>query len=204
MRELLQSSLLQSSLKPPHSHNPHAHKLFALIFCAVLSLALVLPLAAQGDPALEAKPSACGPADVSFDVKTDATQHPVAQPEPGTALLYFLQDDSTFGARPRPTSRLAIDGAWVGATHSNSYFYVSIAPGEHHLCTEWQAEGNGRHAAALHFTAQPGASYYFGAENFYTRDTGPNLRFEALDSDEGQLLIRRFALSTSHPKQAKP
>jgi len=182
-----------------------AHKVFAVI--AVLSLALALPLAAQDDPAVEAKRSECGPADVSFDVKTDATQHPLAQPEPGMALVYFLQDDSIFGARPRPTSRLAMDGAWVGATHSNSYFYLSIAPGEHHLCTEWQGAvllGNGHHAAALHFTAQPGASYYFGAENFFARDAGLKVRFEALDSDEALLLIRKFALSTSHPRREQP
>jgi hypothetical protein len=164
------------------------------VFCAVLCVVLSAPLVAQGAPSS----AGCGLPDVSFNVKTKA-QHPVGQPEPGKALIYFFQDDSLFGDIPRPTSRYAIDGSWVGATHSDSYYFLSIAPGEHHLCTEWQDADN-HQAAALHFTAQAGNSYYFRVENISSRLQWSS-RLEPIDSDEGQLLIRRFSLSISHPKQ---
>ena len=69
-----------------------------------------------------AKAPGCGDDNARFDVKTDSAQHLIAQPELGKALIYFLQDDSNFNARPRPTTRFGIDGAWVGATHGDSYF----------------------------------------------------------------------------------
>lgn len=71
----------------------------------------------------------CGPYDVQFDVKTAENKNALPAPESGKALVVFLQDDARFGSRPRPTTRFGIDGAWVGATHSNSYFYVSVDPG---------------------------------------------------------------------------
>ncbi len=86
-----------------------------------------------------AKPPGCGADDARFDVKTDPAQHPIAQPEQGKALIYFLQDDRDFAARPRPTTRFGIDGSWVGATHGNSYFYTAVDPGERHLCASWES-----------------------------------------------------------------
>ena len=77
--------------------------------------------------------SACGPANVKFDIRT--TKQPPASPaaQSGKALVYFLQDDLKYNTAPRPTTRFAIDGTWVGATHANSYFYIVVDPGEHHL-----------------------------------------------------------------------
>jgi hypothetical protein len=46
-----------------------------------------------------------------FEVKTDNGARASAQPDSGKALVYFLQDDTTYIARPRPTTRLAVDGA---------------------------------------------------------------------------------------------
>jgi hypothetical protein len=78
----------------------------------------------------------CGTADTKFNVATNDKLHPFAKPESGKALIYFLQDDSDFLSRPRPTTRFGLDGNWIGATQSNSYFYISVDPGEHHLCGE--------------------------------------------------------------------
>lgn len=70
---------------------------------------------------------------VKFDVKTDRSQHPLAKPEPGKTLVYFLQDDSHFLSVPKPTTPFGLDGSWVDATQSNAYFYLSVDPGEHHV-----------------------------------------------------------------------
>ncbi len=37
-----------------------------------------------------------------------------------------------------PTIRIGLDGKWIGATKGRSYIAFSVAPGEHHLCAQWQ------------------------------------------------------------------
>ena len=137
-----------------------------------------------------------------FDVKTDNGEHP-AQPVAGKALVYFLQDDTNYIARPRPTTRLAVDGAWVGATRSDSYFYFSVDPGEHHLCAGWQAGGLQPTAgvAAVHFTAVAGHVYYLRVQNGSLKDGGTTIELGRVDSDEAHLLISRYAFSSSSAKK---
>jgi hypothetical protein len=75
----------------------------------------------------------CGGAQ--FEVTTLKSQHPVVQPDAEKAVVYFIEDDdSAYPWGRKPTIRAGLDGSWVGATHSNSFFYFSVAPGEHHLC----------------------------------------------------------------------
>jgi hypothetical protein len=138
----------------------------------------------------------CGAQGVKFEVKTIKGQQPAAQPESGKALVYFFQDDSELPLKPRPTTRLGMDGDWLGATHGDSYFYFSAARGIHHLCVSWQATeiANAR-TAALHFTAEAGGIYYFGVRDRL------GISFHPLDSDEGQFLLTRLTFSTSHPKK---
>jgi len=146
----------------------------------------------------------CGPAAVHFEVKTEKHHLPV-RPENGKALVYFLQDDTQFQSRPRPTSRIGIDGTWVGATKSNSYFYVSVDPGEHDLCSSWQSfvGFNTAHtAAAVGFKAEAGRTYYFLVRNSWVRELQKpaDIELEPVNDAEGQLLTSKFSFSTSHPK----
>jgi len=171
-----------------------------------LVLALLITVsfaAAQPNSSSSLTAPGCGPATARFEVKT-TDQPPSPQMEPGKALVYFVQDDSTFDTRPRPTTRFAVDGNWMGATHSNSYLYISLDPGEHHLCASWQGSyeswGSGYYAGALHFTAEAGKTYYFSARNFAGRYNTPSVDFRPLDSDEFQLILPRLELSVSRPK----
>lgn len=145
----------------------------------------------------------CGVATAKFDVKTDKSQHPSAQPESGKALVYFMEDDDSFESNPKPTARIGVDGSWVGANHGDSYFFLSVDPGEHHLCSSWQsfvAFGARETSAAPHFTAEAGQTYYFRVRNTWIGDHLHQVDLLPVDSDEGQLLASRFAFSTSHPK----
>lgn len=145
----------------------------------------------------------CGPADIKFDVKKDKSQHPTAQPESGKAVIYFVEDDTEFEGHPQPTTRIGLDGAWVGANHGNSYFYVSVDPGVHHICASWQGmlSSGPAHLAAAHFTAEAGQSYYFSVKNtFLLHIMIPKIELVPLDSDQGAVLASQFAVSTSHPK----
>jgi hypothetical protein len=174
--------------------------------CIKMTLAVLLfasPAFAQGMPAVGA-PS-CGPTGVSFDVTGDNKVHAVPAPAPDKALVVFLQDDARFASIPRPTTRFGIDGNWVGATHKDSYFYVFVDPGEHHLCASWQDRvslTSVRSIAALHFTAEAGKAYFFRAEDVVYPSRPPaQLQFAGLDSDEGEILVSSFSLSSSHPKK---
>ncbi|HET6175402.1 MAG TPA: DUF2846 domain-containing protein [Candidatus Sulfotelmatobacter sp.] len=146
----------------------------------------------------------CGTADTKFEVKTDKSQHPAVQPEPQKAVIYFVEDDTQFQSRPLPLTRIGVDGTWVGANHGNSYFYLAVDPGEHHLCANWQSFvgfGANHQSAAAHFTAEAGQSYYFTVKNTWLREVMiMKIELEPLDSDQGQLLASRFAFSNSHAK----
>ena len=175
---------------------------------AVLILAIASPVFAQAQAPVAEATSACGPAKTEFDVTTNDKQHPTASPDAAKAHVYLLQDDTEFASHPRPTVRFAIDGAWVGATHSNSYFFVSVDPGEHHLCVSWQGIvglGPQRREAALHFTAAAGTDYYFCAKDAYDSDPHSQLpatvELTPVDSDEAQVLMSQFSFSTSTLKK---
>lgn len=173
---------------------------------AVLSVFLLaLPALAQVQPSGAAFPTACGDPGVRFEVKTEKSQHPAAAPQEGKALVYFIEDDSEFGSIPKPTVRIGMDGAWVGATHGNSYFSISVTPGEHHLCVSWQSAviiHQGLKMAAAHFTAAAGGVYFFEVRNTWSQHVGTaRMTLSPLDSDEGQLQANSSALSNFQLKK---
>jgi predicted metalloendopeptidase len=53
---------------------------------------------------------------------------PPEQPEPGKAPIYFIRDSGAVrGIRPTAEPiMLGLDGAWAGANHESSYFFVSV------------------------------------------------------------------------------
>jgi hypothetical protein len=93
---------------------------FALVLCAP-------SVFAQGTS--HSVTSACGTKDPTFDVKLDNSKHPVTPPKPGKAIIYFVQDDGSWGEHQRYVLRVGLDGTWVGAYKQNSFFMVSTEPG---------------------------------------------------------------------------
>lgn len=163
---------------------------------------LLLSAMAFAQNATTAAAPGCGTTQTKFDVKTDKSQHPMAQLEGAKAVVYFVEDDTDFRSTPRPVTRVGIDGTWVGANKGNSYFSLSVDPGEHHICANWQnfvGFGAGHQSAAAHFTADPGQAYFFRIHNSYLLRI-PHIELTPLDSDEGRLLAGQFGLSTFHPK----
>jgi hypothetical protein len=148
---------------------------------------------AQASPA--AAPAACGPETVTFKVKLDESQHALAQPVPGKALAYFIQEkgSDTFAV----TTGVGFDGAWVGANKDSSYFAVSVEPGEHHVCASMQSF-RGHAVGFLHFTAEAGKVYYFSARVIYGEEAKPYLFLGAVDSDQAKYQIATFPLSVSN------
>jgi hypothetical protein len=172
---------------------------------AIFLLSFATASLAQTAPVEQTAAPGCGKDDVKFDVKTEKSQHPFAKPDPGKPLVYFLQDDTDFLSNPRPTTRFSLDGSWIGATHSSSYFYVSVDPGEHHLCAGWQSFVGltaGQKSAAARFNADAGGIYFFVVRNHAMQEREPaGMKLRTLDPDEAQLLMSKYAFSTSRAKK---
>lgn len=177
-----------------------------MIKTLVVVLLFANPLWAQDQAADAVATAGCGPNKVEFEVKKDKNQHVRGQVEPGKALVYV------FGAETRDadifyfgsvTVRLGIDGAWVGATQHQSYFFFPVEPGGHRMCAGWQAK-LARYAkvrTAASFSVEAGEVYYFRVVSEVRQKRESAIKIEPLDAAEGQLLIANSGLSTSKTKK---
>ena len=166
-------------------------------------IALVILFAAsavaQGPPPAPST-AACGHGNVSFKVKLDESAHVLARPDPGKALVYFFHDAGTGQTLGYPTVKLAMDGAWIGANHGNSYFSVAVGPGEHHVCVTLQSSLVAQRVELAHFTAEEEKVYYYRTRLVMSRSV-ELLELEPIDSDQGKYLITSLQLSISTPKK---
>ena len=181
----------------------------------ILTVVLLASAALAQDPdAIKHATRACGFVDQNFDVKIEKT-HPLAQPEPGKALIYVIQDDHSgatnfWGFPAGETSRIGMDGTWVGATKGNSYFFFSVDPGDKRLCADGSPDLENNKwglVSVTHLRAEPGKIYYLRVlltGNGCSASAHPGwcrtnrLELEALDEDKGQLLVAASRFSTSH------
>jgi hypothetical protein len=163
---------------------------------SLLALLLVVPIPAAAQSADALYQRACGPKDAEFDVKQVQKQPPAA-PEPGKALVYIIQSDYGFPF----TTRVGLDGAWVGVIQRDSYIVVSVAPGEHHGCVAGQ---NRKHPETelVHFTAEAGKVYYYlvrGIAAGGNLEEGYAMSFGPVDRDEALYLIASDPQSNATP-----
>jgi len=176
----------------------------------IVFLVVVSPVVAQDQRTTALAAAGCGPDEVEFSVKTDKKQHPAPQAEAGKALVYVFErvktDDAGF-AIFGVTTKVGLDGAWAGANSSNSYFFFSVEPGDHRVCTKWQSAVSERSklASAASFSAGPGKIYYFRTSvrvfSDHNQRADIDLKLEPLDPAEAQILLADSALSRSHPKK---
>ena len=166
------------------------------MLCAVLALA---PCVAQKTNA--PVPEACGPLGFSMAVNLNKSQHALTPPEPGEARIYFIQDSGEVFTLGYPTTRIGIDGKWVGANKKNSYFSVSVEPGEQHLCAAIQSSLVGDNIEFAHFTAAAGQVYYYRTRLIFSEHGPEYLGLGPVDSDEARYLIEEYPLATAHAKK---
>jgi len=146
---------------------------------------------AQDKTAISRAEAGCGPQGAKFEVQTES-RHPVPPPEPGKALIYFVADGHL-------TNTFGVDGKWVGALSGGRYFFVSIEPGEHHVCALLESVSKGFEVSVHFLKADPGGTYYFRTR-MVGINTGFVLELAQLDPDEGRWFIAWSSFSTSHPK----
>jgi hypothetical protein len=136
---------------------------------------------------------ACGPLDAKFVVEQAKGQPPTA-PEPGKALVYFIQKQNA----PAFTTRVGLDGAWVGVIEQDSYIFASVTPGKHHACAA-TLNRKRREVELLNFTVESGKTYYYlvhGSGGSYVAAT---MEFGPADRDEARYLIASDPQSVAKP-----
>jgi hypothetical protein len=165
-------------------------------------------------------PDACGDDKVKFDVFLQSKQPAPDPPEEGKAQIVFVEIESAKG-NPffDPTIRYGMDGTWVGANRLKSYFAISVAPGVHHLCANWQ--GKKDEVGVSTFTAEAGKVYYFAFQLSFTGGGGGGMAaapgghgttqiagsrpvesfdFVQLTEDDGKFRVKAYDLSQWKPK----
>lgn len=174
----------------------------------ILLFICVAPAMAQNQSADLRKAAGCGPAASEFSVKVDKSQHAVAQPEPGKALVYVIAQESPEDSYNIGdiTTRVGLDGAWVGANGGQSYLSFSVTPGEHRVCADWQSSLASRQqlSGAAELTAEAGKVYYFRVWVLPSGLAGGRreyLSFEQVDSAEGSLLVSKAGQSAWKEKK---
>ncbi len=163
----------------------------------LLILLAAMSLSASAQTADTIYQQACGPKAAKFNVQLVSGQPPAA-PEPGKALVYFIQDESGYFI-----TKVGLDGAWVGAIERNSYLFATVAPGEHHACAMWQKNlGNAMHPAPhfAHFTAEAGKVYYYLIHSVDANVAVEFLELGPVDHDEALFKISSDSQSVAKPK----
>jgi hypothetical protein len=172
----------------------------------ILTLAPLPSLAQSGTAQMaDTGLSSCGTSGDKFVVKESRAQQPT-EPEPGKALVYFIEEDLNTQIVTH-TTRAGIDGKWMGAAYGTSWFSFTVDPGLHHICATTQigSDTDDVLTSLAHFAAEAGGVYYFEMKNIsmingakeYTNDA----TLSALDSDEGKYLTHSLPLVVSRPKK---
>jgi hypothetical protein len=158
---------------------------------------------AQGNISSAAPDAACGPLAMQFEVKMDSGATRGVRAVDGKALVYVVEDQQ-FKFAKDVTTRVGLDGVWVGANRGDSYFAFLVDPGEHHLCADWvPGIGSGRLVSLAVLTAEAGKVYYFRARTTGARYEKAALDLQHVNDDEGRLLASTVPLSISNPKGKK-
>ena len=176
-------------------------------FMLVLSVCAAPAIAQDRSADLRAA-AGCGPAAAEFSVKVDKNQHVVTQPEPGKALVFMIaQEDPEDSYKIGDiTTRVGLDGTWVGANYGESYLSFPLVPGEHHVCVDWQSSLASRQqlSEAAELTAESGKTYYFRTWILPSGLTGGHrekLWLKQVDSAEGLLLLSKAGQSAWKEKK---
>jgi hypothetical protein len=172
----------------------------------IAALLIGLPIYTQAQSSDDQSSGGCGSSKDGWDVKT-VKEHPsTPKPDAGKALVYVVQSmvDAPVIGGTKATTRLGLDGNWIGANHGNSYFFFSVDPGEHSLCTDWQSTFYTRSglASATDLDAQAGATYYFRIRvRDVTKYESGKVDIEPTTRSEAKLLLSNSEFATAHPKK---
>jgi hypothetical protein len=174
----------------------------------VASVLMSLLITSAAQAAAVALPPACGDSKTKFDVKTQKDAPPPAGPDAGKAQFVFVEtmdkgDKYHHCLACDATTRVGLDGNWIGADHGDSYFTFSVDPGPHSVCVNWQSISTGQSSqvGTLDVNAESGNVYYFQIAVVVHEANQPqysvyNMMLAPLPPDAGSMLVQKSALSS--------
>jgi len=151
-------------------------------------------------------PDGCGDDSVEFDAKMEKNNPALAVPAEGKALIVFVETIPDTGLYARTTTRFGVDGTWVGATKGDSYFTVTVSPGEHDFCASMQSAPSGMKKTftqATTLTVEAGKVYYIEAavDVIGSQKGGiASFDFAQLSEKDGKYRVKAWKFATSKPK----
>jgi hypothetical protein len=169
---------------------------------------VVLALCLVGAVGLEAHaaslPDGCGSDKIKFDVKTVETTPPTLTPEPGKALVVFIEtSEDGRSTWPAISTRFGMDDVWVGANKNNSYFTVSVMPGVHRVCSSRQGIASGDWSDSSPLSTEVGKVYFFESKVYMVRnesEKGRAFHFKQITDEQGRSRVKASSLSSWTPK----
>jgi hypothetical protein len=150
-------------------------------------------------------PDACGDDKVKFEVKSEVSDPaPLPPPAEGKAQIVFIENVERYGLYlTDPATRFGVDGKWAGANKGNSYFILSVDPGMHHLCANWQSskDSESSKVSMASFTAAANRVYFFQVRILVRQDSQGWVKertFELtqLGEDDGRYQVKAGKLAT--------
>lgn len=164
-------------------------------------LLFAVPVFGQNQTADLRTEAGCGPTKTQFDVKVDNKQHAVTRPEVGKALVYVFEEyisNPHYRTLGHVTTRVGLDGNWIGATHEGSYLSISVEPGIHRLCSDVQSRfvPDGKLSGAAELSAEAGVTYFYRIVVVDDDERQPELRVKPIDDAEGLLMVSKSGQST--------
>lgn len=103
----------------------------------------------------------CGPQKTQYEVTLDAPDKGVIAPSPGKARVYVIEIVGTNNTGA--TTRVGVDGNWMGANTGKGYISFEVDPGGHNICSDWQSilKARQQDGGAMVMRAEEGRTYYF-------------------------------------------
>jgi hypothetical protein len=172
-----------------------------LLLCT--SLLLSVPALAKSNTIL---PDGCGDDAVKFDAKQENDNPGLPALADGMALIVFSENMPS-EMKVQTTTRFGADGAWVGATKGDSYFTLSVDPGDHNLCASMQSAPSRMKKTFTQvatLTAEAGKVYYFEAAINVIGGYNASIEsfdFAQLSEKDGKYRVKAWKFATSKPKK---
>ena len=151
-------------------------------------------------------PDGCGNDSIQYDAKQEKDNPGLPALAGGKALIVFSESMPN-EMRVQSTTRFGVDGAWVGATKGDSYFTLTVDPGEHNLCASMQSAPSRMKKTFTQMatlTAEAGKVYYFEAAVDVIGNANVGIAsfdFSQLAEKEGKYRVKAWKFAISKPKK---
>ncbi len=163
----------------------------------VQSLLLLLSFSATALSAQFPAPPApssrsCGPSDDTLHPEAKKGNHQLPSTAGSQGLLVIIQ---VYRQAVHPNcyvvNRVAVDGQWVGANCSKSFFAVPINAGEHHVCFDRQTKliFHDKAETVRNVSISPTQAYYFKVVGDVQSSAETALEVGQISPEEAQSLM---------------